>query len=76
MSFLTDAIYGRGTSAREAAVRALLEDARARGASSEVLLYIEYGRGQKALEEIQRTDQVEKLGDLVLALEVAVEQGK
>lgn len=75
MSFFNDKIWGKGTSSREAAVRALLDEAKAQGATSDVLLYIEYGRGQKALEEIMRTGQAEKLGNLVSALETAIKPG-
>lgn len=72
MGILTDLIWGKGTTARESAVRGLLFDASTAGASEDVLTYIAYGRGQKALDEIGRTNRNADLAELVGKLRAAI----
>jgi hypothetical protein len=72
MGILADLIWGKGATARESAVRGLLFDVSTEGASEEVLTYIAYGRGQKALDAINRTSHSTDLSELAGKLQTAL----
>jgi len=66
-------MWGKGTTARDKALSALVCEAQAVGVPEDVILYLENGRGEKALEVLQQLQPAaDGLATLVSKVEAAM----
>lgn len=72
MGFLRDLIWGKGTTARDQRIEALVPAAKAAGVPESVVTYLRFGRGERAIEVLKETPSLGTHSDLIRKIEAAL----
>lgn len=72
MGYFRDLIWGKGTTAREARLRALAREAEGAAAPESVVRYLEFGRGERAIEVLKDAPGFGVHSELIRKIETAL----